>query len=394
MSNIFRSIYHYKLALMGAILYGFPSRAIKVIAVTGTKGKSTTLEILNAILNEAGYKTALSSTIRFKIAEENRPNLHKMTMPGRFFLQKFLRQAVTAKCQYALIEMTSEGVKQFRHKFIDLDGLIFTNLAPEHIESHGSYQKYLGAKLEIVRSLEKSSKFEKILVVNGDDKEAEKFLAFDIEQKIKFRLADWPNWNLETNLPGDFNKYNILAAATLAKSLNINEEVIRVAVAKIKTIPGRMERAQNIIVDYAHTPDSLRQVYETCRRELAEINRHGKLICVLGGTGGGRDQWKRKVLGEIAERYCDQIILTDEDPYDEDPLQIIQAVASGIKSRKSEIILDRKKAIQKALASSNPKDLIIITGKGTDPFIMGPHGAKTPWSDMKVVEEELAKIKK
>ncbi len=393
MLNIFRSIYHYKLALMGAILYGFPSRAIKVIAVTGTKGKSTTLELLNAILEEAGLKTALSSTIRFKIGNESNPNLYKMTMPGRFFLQKFLSQAVKAGCQYALIEMTSEGVKQSRHKFIELDALIFTNLAPEHIEAHGSYQKYLDAKLKIASALEKSSKRAKILVVNSDDKEAQKFLAFDIEHKIKFSLEEWPRWNFETSLPSDFNRYNILAAATLAKTLGIDEQTIRAAIAKVKSVPGRMERAQNVIVDYAHTPDSLRQVYEICRAELAKENKGGKLICVLGGTGGGRDRWKRPVLGTTAEKYCDQIILTDEDPYDEDPLQIMNDVGSGIESHKFETIVDRKAAIQKAVMSSKPEDLVIITGKGTDPYIMGPKGTKTPWSDIRIVKEALDKRK-
>ena len=144
-------IYHYSLAVLGALIYDFPSKKLIVVGVTGTKGKTTTTELVNAILEEASYKTALASTLRFKIGEKEERNFFKMTMPGRFFMQKFLREAVKANCSHAVIEMTSEGAKQFRHKFISLDALIFTNLAPEHIESHGSYENYVQAKLNIAR---------------------------------------------------------------------------------------------------------------------------------------------------------------------------------------------------------------------------------------------------
>ncbi|MBX4191957.1 hypothetical protein KW798_00510, partial [Candidatus Parcubacteria bacterium] len=150
--------YHFLLAQVGALIYGFPSRTLFVIGVTGTKGKSTTTELINAILREAGYKTAVASTIHFTIGHESEPNLFKMTMPGRFFLQRFLRKAVSKGATHAVIEMTSEGAKQFRHKGIDLDALVFTNLAPEHIESHGSLENYVAAKLSIAKNMETSSK--------------------------------------------------------------------------------------------------------------------------------------------------------------------------------------------------------------------------------------------
>ncbi len=200
--NFFRTItprflfapYHYALALLSAAIFGFPSRKLKVIAVTGTKGKSSVVELVSAILDEAGYKTAHASTIHFKIGEKKERNLHKMTMPGRFFLQHFLRRAVSAGCTHAVIEMTSEGARQFRHKFIALDALIFTNLAPEHIESHGSYENYLAAKVSIARALERSSKKRKMLVVNGDDKEAQKFLdVFTMGAKISYSKKDAGN---------------------------------------------------------------------------------------------------------------------------------------------------------------------------------------------------------
>ncbi len=173
-------IYHYKLAVLGAIIYRFPSKEIKVVGVTGTKGKTSSVEFVNAILEEAGKKTAVAGTLRFKIGNESKPNLYKMTMPGRIFIQKFLRKAVLAGCEYAIIEISSEAAKQYRNKFIDLDALIFTNLAPEHIESHGSYEKYVEAKLAIAKELEKSSKENKAMIVNADDKEGEKFLKINV----------------------------------------------------------------------------------------------------------------------------------------------------------------------------------------------------------------------
>ena len=167
--------YHYSLALAGALFYGFPGRKIKVIGITGTKGKTSTAEILSAILEEAGYSTAIISTLRFKIGKTEERNLFKMTMPGRGFVQKMLRRAVSAKCDFAIIEMTSEGAKFYRHKFTYPNAAIFTNISPEHIESHGSYEKYLSAKLKIAEELSRSPKKSKIIVVNADDKEHLKF---------------------------------------------------------------------------------------------------------------------------------------------------------------------------------------------------------------------------
>ena len=149
-------IYHWLLAFIAALIYRFPSRKIFVLGITGTKGKTSTIEIINAILTEAGYKTALASSLRFKVDKESEKNEYKMTMPGRFFMQRFLRRAVKARCQYVILEMTSEGAVQYRHKFIKLNAMMFTNLSPEHIETHGSFEKYREAKLKFFRALEKS----------------------------------------------------------------------------------------------------------------------------------------------------------------------------------------------------------------------------------------------
>ena len=414
-------IYHYKMALFGAVLYRFPSRKIKVVAVTGTKGKSSVTEILSAILEEAGLKTAVSNTIRFKIGDKSEDNLHKMSMPGRFFMQRFLRGAADAKCKYAIIETTSQGAMFLRHKFIDFDALIFTNLTPEHIEAHGSYEKYVAAKLSIAEALSKSKKEKTTLVVNGDNKESAKFLEKDMKEKYVYTLYDARPYDLldeeidftfrgtriHSKLRGEFNLHNILAAATYAEAEGIKIDTIKTAVEKFDSIRGRVEEIKcgqgfDVIVDYAHTPDSLQKLYNAFK------NR--RKICVLGNTGGGRDVWKRDEMARIAEQECDEIILTNEDPYDDDPVKIVEDMAAAITKKTPRIIMDRREAIRKALelakaeTSNNSRIVtersrlhgnhlaVLITGKGTDPFIMGQNGAKIPWSDTGVVKEELEKL--
>lgn len=383
--SFFQPAYHYTLSVLGAIIYRFPGKEINIIAVTGTKGKSTTVEIINAILEQAKYKTAVSNTIRFKIGDDTKPNMYKMSMPGRFFIQKFLRDAVNAKCDFVVMEITSQGVLNFRHKFLNLNSLVFTNLSPEHIESHGSYENYRDAKLDITYELSRSNKRPRILVVNGDDKESEKFLKYDAEKKVKFYI----NNNVQTPLLGEFNKYNVSGAYELCKELGIKEETIKQAISKFNEVSGRVQFIKanqdfDVIVDYAHTTDSLEKLYKT----FGDRNK----IAVLGGTGGGRDIWKRSEMGKIADKYCKYIVLTNEDPYDEDPEKIINDVAKGIINQKPTVIMDRRLAIRDALLHAKKGDLVLITGKGTDPYIMGPNGKNTPWSDAKIAKEEIEYI--
>lgn len=400
--NFFNPAYHWTLSFLGALLYGFPSRKIKVIAVTGTKGKSSTVEILNTILENAGYKTALANTIRHKIGDHSEKNLYKMSTPGRFFLQKFLRQAVNDNCTYAILEISSQGAMYYRHNFIDLDTFIFTNLTPEHIESHGSYENYRNAKLAIAKNIEKSRKKERTIIVNGDDKEAYQFLIPKADKKITYNLSQVEPYKIEkngidfsldgtkvhSNLEGLFNLYNLLAGITCAKNEGVSNEIIAKAIESLNTIPGRLEKIQahgfTVIVDYAHTTDSLQKIYE--------VYKDSPIIGVLGGTGGGRDHWKRKAMGKIADDYCKEIILTNEDPYDENPMKIIEDVAEGITKHKPHKILDRRQAIHTALSSAKHGDVVIISGKGTDPYIMGPNNTKIPWSDSQVVKEELGRL--
>lgn len=401
--NFFNPAYHWVLAVSAATLYRFPSRKLKVIGVTGTKGKSSTVEILNAILEEAGYKTALTNTIRFKVGSESRENKYKMSWPGRFFMQRFIREAASQKCDYLIMEMTSQGAITHRHRFIQLDAFVFTNISPEHIEAHGAYEKYKQAKLDLRKALTNSKKRNLSVIVNSDDKESAAFLEGRADQKITYSLKDAEPFEIKKEgidftfggkkahspLSGTFNLYNILAAASTARSQGVSDEIIIRAIEKFTGIAGRVQKIEagqnfTVIVDYAHTPDSLEKLYQ--------VFQTSRKICVLGGTGGGRDSWKRKEMGRIADEYCDEIILTDEDPYDEDPKQIVDGVAAGISSKTPTIVMDRREAIYEALKKATPGDAVLITGKGTDPYIMGPKETKTPWSDAKVAKEELEKL--
>ena len=192
-----------------------------------------------------------------------------------------------------------------------------------------------------------------------------------------------------TELKGDFNKYNILAATTVAENYGVSLDTIKKALAKINKIPGRMEFIEasqpfKVVVDYAHTPDSLEMVYQTLK---AQLSGSGKLIAVLGAAGGGRDKWKRPEFGRIAAKYCDEIILTNEDPYDENPFVILEQIESGFS--KLETILDRKEAIKKALTLAKEDDTVVITGKGSETSMALAGGKKIPWSDREIVLELL-----
>jgi len=383
--TFFQPAYHLLLNLLAVFWYQFPAKKLKVIGVTGTNGKSTVVFLISRILEEAGYSVAAISSIQFKIKDKIWANNLKMTMPGRFKLQKFLRQAVQSGCQYVVLEVTSEGIKQHRHQFIGFDSAVLTNLTPEHLESHGGFENYKKAKAKLFQSVKPQGK----IIVNLDDKSADYFMQFPAKEKIGYTVNSKPEFKL--NLLGQFNISNALAAISVAQAEGISLDKIKLALEKIESIPGRMEivikEPFTVIVDYAHTPDALEKVYQTIRETFT-----GRIIGVLGATGGGRDRWKRPVFGKIAEQYLDKIIITNEDPYDEDPQLIIDEIAAGLKQKQPERILDRRQAIQRALKLAQKSDVVIITGKGCEPWMCVKNGKKIPWDDRQVVKEEFSKL--
>ncbi len=407
--QFFQPYYHLTLAWVGAVKYGHPSKKITIIAVTGTKGKSTTTELIAQILRGSGKKVASLSTIQFVIGDKRERNMFKMTTPGRFFVQKFLRDAVDAGCTYAVLELSSEGARQFRHKFIDLNALVFTNLSPEHIESHGSFEKYKAAKLSLAEAVAASPKRPRVIVANVDDPHGDDFLNVEAEKKLPYALANLSLHTLHKDsvslvldgvtvrvpIVGLFNVYNALAALKVCQAYGVTLETAAEALRTLKPIAGRVEQFESprealkqvtAVVDYAHTVDSLEKLYQAFPDKPK--------VCVLGNTGGGRDTWKRPEMAAIAEQYCEHVILTNEDPYDEDPKEIIDDMVKGMSDiSKLTVIMDRKEAIRKAIELTPQGGYVLVSGKGTDPYIMEAGGKKTPWSDAEVVQELLAELR-
>ncbi len=403
-----KNIYHYLLALAADLFYRSPSRKITVIGVTGTKGKSTTVELLNSVLEAAGKKTALCSSVRFKIAGEVEKNVSGMTMPGRFFLQHFLRRAVNSGCEYAIVEVTSQGILQHRHRFIQWDAALVTNLRPEHIEAHGSFENYRNSKVSFFEYIAKYSKKRKTFFINEGD-QAHRYFAdavsgygnivyFSREQFIekelnqgKESIGDW--------LFGNFNLENAAAANAVARQFGVEWPLIRKTFKAFQGVPGRMEYIQKepfaVVIDYAHTPDSLAKIYAAVLDgKKQSVNK--KIVCVLGAAGGGRDKWKRPVMGKIASEHCREIILTNEDPFDEDPYQVMQEIKAGISNANFSHanvheILDRREAIKKAISLAKKGDVVVLTGKGSEDWIRTAKGGKLPWNEREVAREILKK---
>lgn len=414
------SLYHYVLSFIGALVYGFPSRKMTVIGVTGTKGKTSTCNILTHILSTSGYKTGMATTVNFRIGDKTWVNASKQTMLGRFQLQKLLRDMVKSGCAYAVVETSSEGILQYRHRFIDYDMAVFTNLSPEHIERHGSFENYRAAKVKLFEQV--ARKRRGTAVINLDDPAAEYFLrpkatnkygyGVNVDQvflgeKIErwtignMRLSpagsefSWGNNEIKMPLIGLPNVMNAAAAATTAVALNVPEEKIISALKTVRPIPGRMEVLQSprgftVVIDYAHEPASLEAIYR-----IVKLFQPQRLIGLLGSQGGGRDQWKRKAMGEVAARYLNEVVVTNEDPYDDDPLEIVNQVALGIKNagfKEENIhkIVDRREGIGFALSLAKPGDAVVLTGKGGEVWMCVKDGEKIPWDERKITEELLA----
>lgn len=404
MKNIF---YHLPLAVFAAIYFGFPGRKLKVIGITGTNGKTTTTQLTMKMLQEAGKKVAMASTINFVMDGEERVNTSKFTTLSGWQLERFLSEAVRSGCEYAVIETSSHAIDQHRIFGVPYEIAVMTNVTREHLDYHQTMMEYRSVKRRLFERA-------RMAAVNFDMEAPEEYLnARPYEKKISYSTHD-PQANVlaervkldlhgseffveETRftlaLPGLFNIENALASICVGSLLDIDLETMSQALSKVTIVPGRMESVANnrgitILIDYAVTPDSLEKLYQL----VSQMKGEGGRIIALLGACGERDRGKRKMMGEIVSSYADTLILTNEDPYYEDPERILDDIEKGVvKTSGKEYfrIFDRREAIAKALAVASVGDIVVITGKGAEETMK--IGAKLiPWNDARVVREELS----
>lgn len=453
--NLLKPYYHFSMSFVAALRYGFPSRKLIVIGVTGTTGKTTSTFLMKEMFKNCGLKVGYTSTAMFSDGTDEWLNDKKMTMLGRFFTQKMLAKMVKNGCQYAIVETTSEGIIQYRHRFINYDTLVFTGLYPEHIESHGGFENYKLAKALLFAHLEKcklkykdsknnvltklnyqqklnSKRIKKTIIVNGEDKHSDFFLRFWAEKKYKITSKNFktitkddpllenkieeiiiektkkqkighsfsvhPIYDFSLNILGNFNVLNATFGIVAAYSQGLKISKVKEGLARVTGIPGRLERLSlgqdfEIIVDYAFEPNALEKLFNVINTSL----KPKKIIHVLGSAGGGRDVARRPQLGKISAENASVTIVTNEDPYDEDPRVIINQVAAGARkvgalpNTTLYTILDRRDAIKKALSLASKNDLVLVTGKGSEQAICVRGGKKIPWDDRQVIKEEVKK---
>ncbi len=416
-----KDVYHYFLSYLAALYYGHPSRKMVIIGVTGTNGKTSTAYLISKVLEASGAKTGCTTTAIFKVADKEWLNNTKMTMLGRFQLQKILRQMLDEGCKYAVVETSSQGIVQHRHKNIAYDIGVFTNLTAEHIEAHRGFENYKQAKMQLFRRLKAlppksldGSIIPRAAVLNSDDEHWQDFQSAGPDAYLIYgegENADMRAQNISVStsgtsfsikdhtvnlkLLGRVNIQNSLAALAVAKLLGVELKSAIAKLENVKQIPGRFEiidegQPFTVIVDYAPEPASLSKIYET----VTALNAK-RIIHVLGSCGGGRDVARRPILGQMAGETADIVIITNEDPYDDDPMQIIKDVASGavtagkIEGQNLYQIEDRAEAIQKAIQLAEPGDLVLLTGKGSEQAICVANGKKIPWDEREVAREAI-----
>lgn len=422
-----KNIYHLAQAILANVIYGFPSRKLKVIGITGSDGKTTTTQMVAKILEDAGKKVAMASTINFVINGREEKNLSHYTTESSFAVQKFIRSAVHAGCEYLVLETSSHALDQHRVWGVKFQTALITNITREHLDYHKTMERYCEAKKTLFKIVEKNSKVishqSSVIIVNADMQNPEDFLSFNANKKfvystsggripitddrlqyvyaenielgINFSKFEIENTKFALNIPGDFNIENALGAICVGLSEGIELETMKEALAKIKGILGRLESVANvrgldIIVDFALTPNALERLYQL----LAKVKKEQSKIIAVFGSCGDRDKGKRPIMGEVVSRYADTVILTNDEPYHEDPLRIIEEIAEGIKNKTKNdnlwVIADRRQAISKALELANAGDVIAVTGMGNfESMVVGDK--KIPWNDRSVIEEELRK---
>ncbi|MBO7718300.1 UDP-N-acetylmuramoyl-L-alanyl-D-glutamate--2,6-diaminopimelate ligase [Candidatus Saccharibacteria bacterium] len=393
--------YHYAQSVVASIKYGYPGKKLRVIGVTGTNGKTTTCFMIWKMLNSSGHKTGLMTTVAYGI-DKLEPETGHMTTVDAFTLNRRIKKIADQGAEFLVLEVTSHALAEFRTLNIPFEIAVFTNLTHEHLDYHKTLEKYRAAKgklfkkaaYSILNADDPATKYYKKLtddystygIKNGQNRPENLKLSVN---GVKYSLGDI---NIETNLPGEFNVYNSLAATLVGKKLGLTNSQIETGIKALKEVEGRMNIIDEgqpfmVIVDYAHTPDALNNVFEALK------NHKGKIISVHGGAGR-RDPSTREVRGRLLAENSDTVIITEDDSRDENPETIAAAFIRGAESQ-GKILgknlfkeLDRKEAIKLAIEKAKPDDIVLVLGKGHEKTILradGPHA----FEDIKVAKELL-----
>jgi len=407
------------LAYLAAALHNYPARKLRVIGVTGTDGKTTTVELIRSILTAAGHKTGMISTVEALIGDQHYETGLHVTTPDAIQVQGYLAQMVAAGTEYAVLEATSHGLDQHRVTACDFDVAVMTNITHEHLDYHKTFEGYREAKARLFHGLARSFRkpgTPKVSVLNADDSSfeylrqilADRYLTYGLEhpaditaQNIAYTpaatifTAVTPDgeFAVQTKLPGPFNVYNILAAIAVGVSQAVPFEAMQEGIQAVRGVPGRMERIAmgqdfTVIVDFAHTPNALQRVLETVRSMTT-----GQIILVFG-CAGLRDVAKRPMMGEIAGRLADRVVITAEDPRTEDLNTIMAQIAAGceragrMEGEDYWRIGDRGEAIEFAVKMAQAGDLVIVTGKGHEQS-MCFGTTEVPWDDREAVRRAI-----
>lgn len=384
---------HLPLAIIANIFFGFPSKKLRVIGVTGTDGKTTTVSLIHHILSQNGYKTAMVSTVLAKIGEEEIDTGLHVTAPDPWLLQKLLRKMANKRIECVVLETTSHGLDQFRLLGIDFEIGVLTNITHEHIDYHKTFDNYRLAKLKL---LEKS----KTVILNKDDESyvyLEKILRDRNTKILSYGITNTADITLDkykfkTSLLGEYNQSNCLAAIGAAVSFGLSKEKVLNAIFSFEGVKGRLEEIAEgqdfqVIVDFAHTPNALEQVLKSLKKQ----KKKGKKLIVVFGAAGLRDKTKRPMMGIAADKYADFSIITAEDPRTEDVNEICNEIATGFngENEKYKIMTNRGEAINFAINYlAKGGDIVVICGKGHEKSMC--FGKKEyPWSDQEAAKEAL-----
>jgi UDP-N-acetylmuramoyl-L-alanyl-D-glutamate--2,6-diaminopimelate ligase len=385
-----KSLYHFVVAVCSALYFRFPGSKLTVIGVTGTDGKTTTTTLIYEILKAAGYKTSMITSVQAVIAGKTYDTGFHVTTPNAFWVQKYLREAVDHGDSHVVLEVTSHALSQSRVWGVHFSVGVLTNVTHEHLDYHKTFENYLQAKLKLLRQSD-------TVIINRDDDalystivpllRSKSLITFGIYRQAKITPQTNP---FTTQLPGEFNIYNCLAAIAATSMLPIPPKTVAAAVKRFPGVPGRMETVTKtpftVIVDFAHTPNALDRALKTVRESTK-----GKLIHVFG-SAGLRDKSKRPYMGKASAQYADEIIITEEDYRTEDIHTIIDQIASGIPVyQKVHKIPDRKEAIFFALSAAQLGDTVMITGKGHEKSLCRGT-VEYPWSDQDTVKKLLKKV--